>query len=196
MRLGSFIIETLATAEAFARYMAKTDRYGHTADGSARIDASVQPYAPGEEGAHVVGAEIGEEVAVLQEEPLDGIGEFSHAARRLALPRFSWRTACVAGAFDLAQPLTLSENGLGLSTIKSTLIIEQFVALLLPYADHLGSLFLERHPAEEVLHAPCCRKLRVSVGRDSRSYRGLLGGGPFCHNPYQNSPLRCYKAFV
>src|SRR5690242_1010081 len=122
------------------------------------------------------------ETGVFKKELLNGIGEFRHAARSLAFPRFARRAACVAGASDLAQTMAFFESSFGFCRIKPTLVIQQQFLLLLPYANHLGGLLLKGHPREQISYAAACRKVGVFVGRDSLSCRASFWGGTVSHN--------------
>ena len=103
------------------------------------------------------------EPAVLDEELLDGVGEFRHAARVLAL-------AGIAGTAHLAEPASLFESGLGFGRVEIAVGIHQRLGFLLPDAHHLRGLFLQRHASEQVFHPPGSGQCSVPIGF------GLRGG--------------------
>ena len=101
------------------------------------------------------------QAAVLDEELLDRVGEFRHAARVLALAR-------VAGAADLAQSAAILKCGLGLLQIKIAFAIDQGLWLLLPDTEHLCGFFLQRHAREQISHSVRSGQRGILVGKSTR----------------------------
>jgi len=69
------------------------------------------------------------QAAVLEEELLNGIGQFSHPACRLSLPRFSRRAAGVTRSPDLPQAVAFFESDLRLGKVELARRIHQLLRL-------------------------------------------------------------------
>ena len=106
------------------------------------------------------------EAGMLKEKFLDGVGEFGHAARGLAIGGRGRITARVARTTHLTETKPLFEGGLGFGKVEYTLRINQFSRFFLPDTHHLFRLFLEGHTSEQVLDTARGRKARVLVSGD------------------------------
>ena len=93
---------------------------------------------------------------VLQEEALNGVGEF----RGFASPQSA---AGIRGAADLAQPATVAKSLRGLFRVEAARFVHESLALFLPDAEHLRGLFFERHPLQQVPGAAARCELRIPI---------------------------------
>ena len=106
------------------------------------------------------------EARLLDEEPLDGVGQVRHRARAQAAAR-------VAGPADLPESAAVAEMLPGLLRVEPALVVDEHRRLLLPDAEHLGDLLLERHPREQVggPFVGALRRIPVRQGRRCGAHR-------------------------
>ena len=89
----------------------------------------------------------------LDEKFLDGVGEFRHAARGLAIGGHGRVASRIAGATDLAHAVAFLERRLRFGGIEVAAGVHEFRGLLLPEAHHLRGFFFEGHPREQIFDA-------------------------------------------
>ncbi len=94
---------------------------------------------------------------VLEEKLLDGVGEFRHRASLLS-------ASGIGGSPDLAEAALVAEGLLRFGEVEIALLVDQFLSLFLPDAEHLRRFLFEGHPREKVLDAPGRRQFRIFVG--------------------------------
>jgi hypothetical protein len=94
------------------------------------------------------------EPAVFDKELLNRIRKLGHLPRVLSAPR-------ITGPPDLSESQAILETGLCLLRVKVALSIKQGARLLVPNAEHLRDLFLQRHARKKIPHAALGGKSRT-----------------------------------
>jgi hypothetical protein len=114
------------------------------------------------------------EARVLEEELLDGVGQFRHGARFLA-------ATGVGGTADLAEAAAVAKGLLRFGEIEVALFIDQLLGLLLPDAEHLHGLLFEGHAGEQVFDAARGGKFGILVSGQRGFARGTCESRRLLH---------------
>ena len=96
------------------------------------------------------------ETAVLDEELLNRVSEFSHLSSVLAFSRIAW-------ASNLTEPVPMFESGFGFMKVEVAVGVHERFCFLLPDAHHLRGFFFERHPRQQIFHTSRRRQIGIFV---------------------------------
>ena len=92
------------------------------------------------------------EPRLLDEEPLNRVGQLGHRPRAQAAAR-------VARPPNLPEAVSVAEVRAGFAGVEPALLVDEQDGLLPPHAHHLRDFLLERHPREQVggalVRVPC-----------------------------------------